>query len=38
VVNATMRSYAVTPQVLLAAQPQIEDWATLAAEGHAIHF
>lgn len=34
VVNATMRSYAVTPQVLLAAQPQIEDWATLAAEGY----
>ncbi|MFV9503913.1 MAG: protein tyrosine phosphatase family protein [Oscillochloridaceae bacterium umkhey_bin13] len=32
--EATMRSYAVTPDVLLAAQPQIEDWAILAAEGY----
>jgi uncharacterized protein (TIGR01244 family) len=26
--------YAVTPDVLLAAQPQIEDWARLAGEGY----
>jgi uncharacterized protein (TIGR01244 family) len=26
--------YAVTPDVLLAAQPQVEDWARLAAEGY----
>jgi uncharacterized protein (TIGR01244 family) len=34
VAAASMRSYAVTPAVLLAAQPQIEDWASLAAEGY----
>jgi uncharacterized protein (TIGR01244 family) len=33
--HATLRSYAVTPAVLLAAQPQVEDWARLAAEGYA---
>jgi uncharacterized protein (TIGR01244 family) len=32
--HATLRSYAVTPDVLLAAQPQVEDWARLAAEGY----
>jgi uncharacterized protein (TIGR01244 family) len=31
--QATLRSYAVTPDVLLAAQPQVEDWARLTAEG-----
>jgi uncharacterized protein (TIGR01244 family) len=33
--HAALRSYAVTPDVLLAAQPQVEDWARLAAEGYA---
>jgi uncharacterized protein (TIGR01244 family) len=32
--QATLRSYAVTPDVLLAAQPQAEDWARLAAAGY----
>lgn len=32
--HATLRSYAVTPEVLLAAQPEVEDWARLAAAGY----
>lgn len=32
--HAALRSYAVTPDVLLAAQPQVEDWAHLAAAGY----
>jgi uncharacterized protein (TIGR01244 family) len=32
--QAALRSYAVTPEVLLAAQPQVEDWARLAADGY----
>lgn len=32
--GAALRSYAVTPEVLLAAQPQPEDWARLAADGY----
>lgn len=32
--QAELLSYAVTPDVLLAAQPQVEDWARLAAEGY----
>jgi uncharacterized protein (TIGR01244 family) len=32
--HAALRSYAVTPGVLLAAQPQLEDWGRLAAEGY----
>lgn len=32
--QAALRSYAVTPDVLLAAQPQPEDWARLAAAGY----
>ncbi len=33
--HAILRAYAVTPAVLLAAQPQPEDWAGLAAQGYA---
>lgn len=33
--HAALRSYAVTPDVLLAAQPQPDDWARLAAAGYA---
>jgi uncharacterized protein (TIGR01244 family) len=32
--HAVLRSYAVTADVLLAAQPQVEDWARLAAQGY----
>ena len=32
--HAALRSYAVTPGVLLAAQPQPSDWAKLAAAGY----
>jgi uncharacterized protein (TIGR01244 family) len=32
--HAALRSYAVTPDVLLAAQPLVEDWAKLAAAGY----
>jgi uncharacterized protein (TIGR01244 family) len=32
--HAALCSYAVTPDVLLAAQPQVADWARLAAEGY----
>jgi uncharacterized protein (TIGR01244 family) len=32
--QASLRSYAVTADVLLAAQPQVGDWAHLAAEGY----
>lgn len=32
--HAALRSYAVAPNVLLAAQPQVEDWARLAAAGY----
>ncbi|WP_129670865.1 protein tyrosine phosphatase family protein [Candidatus Chloroploca sp. Khr17] len=32
--GAALRSYAVTPDVLLASQPQIEDWAKLVEQGY----
>jgi uncharacterized protein (TIGR01244 family) len=32
--HAALRSYVVTPDVLLAAQPQVEDWTRLAGEGY----
>lgn len=32
--HAALRSYAVTPDVLLAAQPEVEDWTHLAAAGY----
>lgn len=32
--HAALRSYALTSGVLLAAQPQVADWARLAAEGY----
>ncbi len=32
--HAFVRSYAVTSNILLAAQPQVEDWARLAAAGY----
>ncbi len=32
--GSELRSHAVTADVLLAAQPQIEDWARLAAQGY----
>jgi len=32
--HANLHAYAVTPEVLLAAQPQVGDWASLVAQGY----